>query len=222
MTRISSLFTLLLAAGLIIGGCSKDSSTASSNSTKGGLFKTEGTFSFASNRGNMTATGIFDTLMQNSSASGAFKYTQGTKTAVMIVAYNVVSSTNMSMAFLFYMDTLNTTTVGTYSFDLPKVKSAIFGYMPNLLDTTGNAMVYMLTKGSVNVTSLTESATAGNFTGTGYEISDTLKTITVTSGSFQTPVVEHFYDVPGDNNKQIPEIVRVRTHAMLKKLMSAE
>ena len=222
MTRTTSLFTLLLAAGLIIGGCSKESSTSSNTKNTGGLFKSEGTFSFSSNRGNLTATGIFDTLMQNSSASGAFKYTQGTKTAVMIVAYNVVSSTNMSMAFLFYMDTLNATNVGTYSFELPKAKAAVFGYIPNMMDTTGNALFFVLTKGSVNVTALSESATAGNFTGTGYDVSDTLKTITLTNGSFQTPVVDHYYDVPGDNSKQMPEMVRERAHVVMKKLMSAE
>lgn len=222
MTRISSLFTLLLAAGLIIGGCSKDSSTTSSTKNTGGLFKSEGTFSFSSDKGNFTATGIFDTLMMNNSASGAFKYTEGTQTVVMVMAYNIVSSSSMSMAFLFYIDTLNTTSVGSYSFDLKTAKQAVFGYIPNMMDTSSAAAFYVLTKGTLNVTSLSETATAGNFTGSGVSAYDTLKTITLTNGSFQTPVVEHYYGVPGDNNSQVPEIVRERAHAVMKKLMSAQ
>lgn len=94
-----SLQTAIVLCALIIGltavGCDDSSSTPTTVKTGTGLFKTEGTLSFSSNRGNFTATGVFDTLMTNPSASGAFTYTEGGKTIVMVFAYNVISQTNV-------------------------------------------------------------------------------------------------------------------------------
>ena len=61
----STAFRLLvlagLTAGLTITGCDKETDPVSPGGS--GLFKSAGTFSFSSNRGDFSANGIFDTLM---------------------------------------------------------------------------------------------------------------------------------------------------------------
>lgn len=214
-----TLFAFVVSVAAI--GCDESSSTASTSKTPAsGLFKTEGTFSFSSNKGNFTATGIFDTLMTNPSASGAFTYTENKKTIVMVFAYNIISQTNVQMVFSGVVDTLGSVSTGSYPFNPTSgTKGALFGYIPNLMDTSMNASFYVLTKGALNVSSISASAVAGTFTGTGVNAFDTLQTINITSGTFNTPVVEHYYETPG--NIETMAVQRIRT-AVRKELQRIE
>lgn len=202
MTTKHFLSTISLSAiavlCLFLAGCDDSSSTPVSSKTNlSGLFKTEGTFSLTSNRGNFLATGIFDTLYTNTSASGAFKYTEDGNTVVMIFAYNVISQTNFQMVFAGFIDTLNTTAAGTYSFNpVGSSKIALFGYFPNMLDTSDASGFYFLNSGSMNVSTLTATSVAGTFSGGGKDVVDTNRTITISNGTFNTPVVEHYFATP--------------------------
>jgi hypothetical protein len=170
MNSYKMIFTMfVLASMLMFWGC-KDSDSATPTGTGGGtgLFKTAGTFSFSSNRGNFSAQGIFDTTFMNTSASGAFKYTEGRQTVIMVFAYNVVSPTNVQFAFAGIADTVNTTSTGTYSFSgASGSKIAFFGYIPNAADTSSTAAFYIMTGGSFVVTGLTATNITGTFSGQG-------------------------------------------------------
>ncbi|MBP6672516.1 MAG: hypothetical protein KA247_05175 [Bacteroidetes bacterium] len=197
-----SIQTVIVLCALIIGvtaaGCDDSSSTPTTGKTGTGLFKTEGTFSFTSNRGNFTATGVYDTLMTNPSASGAFTYTEDGKTVVMVFAYNIVSQTNIQMVFSGVADASGTVTAGSYPFNVETgSKVGIFGYFPNLADNSAASAFYVLTGGAMNVSSVSTGAVAGTFAGTGVNVEDTLQTITITNGTYNTPVVERYYETPG-------------------------
>ena len=187
-----------LVIALTSVGCDDSSSTPTTTKTGTGLFKTEGTFSFTSNKGNFSATGVFDTLMSNPSASGAFTYTENGKTVVMVFAYNIVSQTNIQMVFSGVADASGSVTAGSYPFNVTTgTKIGIFGYFPNLSDNSASSAFYVLTSGAMNVPSVSNAAVAGTFSGSGVNAEDTLQTISITNGSYNTPVVERYYDTPG-------------------------
>ena len=207
-----------LIIGLTTAGCDDSSSTPTTGRTTGnGLFKTEGTLSFSSNRGNFTATGVFDTLMTNASASGAFTYTEGGKTIVMVFAYNVISQTNVQMVFSGVGDTSGTVSTGSYPFNLTTgSKIGIFGYFPNIADNSANPAFYVLTSGSMNISSISATSVAGSFASTGLNAMDTLQTISITNGTYNTPVVEHFFDTPSSIEALAVEKIKA---AVRKELM---
>ncbi|MFZ4620711.1 MAG: hypothetical protein ACOYNS_09140 [Bacteroidota bacterium] len=210
----------VLALGLSSVGCDSSSSTGSTTKAPtSGLFKTEGTLSFSSNKGNFSAKGIFDTLMSNASASGAFTYTENKKTIVMVFAYNVVSQTNVQLVFSGVGDTVGTVSNGSYPFNPTSgSKVAIFGYMPNIMDTSANSAFYALTKGSFNISSISASAVAGTFAGTGVSAFDTLQTISVTSGTYNTPVVDHYYGTPGKIETMAMQKIRTAVRKELQRI----
>jgi hypothetical protein len=205
-------FIAILVLGLTVIGCEdSDSATTPSTGSGAGLFKTSGTFSFSSSKGNFSAQGIFDTLMVNPSASGAFKYSEGTSSIIMIFAYNIVSQTNVQIVFAGIADTLNATSTGSYSFaGTNGSKIGIFGYIPNAADTssTGGAF-YVLTSGAMNITSLSATAIAGSFAGNGMNAFDTTNTIAITNGTYNTPIVEQYFSFDDmDENVMVQEKIK--------------
>lgn len=204
------LMAALLLASFFMIGCEKDDETpTSTGGTKTGLFKSAGTFSFSSDQGNFIANGIFDTLMASSNASGAFKYTEGNRTFVMVFAYNVSSQTNMQVVFAGMADTASTTSTGTYSFNNSTgSKVGFFGYFPNLADTSSAAKFFVLTKGAMNVSSLSATAIAGTFSGTGVNVFDTLQTIALTNGTYNSPIVESYFAIDSDEELMIREKIQ--------------
>lgn len=215
-------FAVIFTLVLLIIGCDKEENPASNgNNNTNGLFKTSGTFSFSSTKGNFVAEGVFDTLMTNTSASGAFKYTEGDQSVLMVMAYNVVSSTNMSLVFAGIIDTNGTVSSGTsYSFaGTSGSKLAVFGYSPNIADTSVNIAFYFLNKGSFNVTTLTEAAIAANFSGSGLNVYDTTKTITLSNGSCNTPIVNSFFDF-GMENIVVQKNIETRIKSIMRKELS--
>lgn len=201
----------VLASMLMVLGC-KDTDSATPTGTAGGtgLFKTAGTFSFSSNRGNFSAQGIFDTTFMNTSASGAFKYTEGRQSIIMVFAYNVVSPTNVQFAFAGIADTVNTTSTGTYSFSgASGSKIAFFGYIPNAADTSSTAAFYIMTGGSFVVTGLTATNITGTFSGQGMNENATTQTISVTNGSCNTPIVDQFFSF--DGGQTVPAQAKIKS-----------
>lgn len=211
---LASIFVL---AFTVIGCEDSDSATTPSTGSGAGLFKTSGTFSFNSTKGNFSAQGIFDTLMANPSASGAFKYTEGNRTFVVIFAYNVTSQTNVQIVFSGIADTLNATSTGSYSFaGTNGSKIGIFGYIPNAADTTMNGgAFYVLTTGAMNVSTLSTTGVAGTFAGTGLNAFDSTQTIVITNGNYNTPIVEQYFGLDDleDNSMMVQEKVK----AMIRK-----
>lgn len=208
-SMIHGSLALAVFALLLSTGCDDSSSTPTTAKTGTGLFKTEGTFSFSSNRGNFSATGVFDTLMTNPSASGAFTYTENGKTVVMVFAYNFTSQTNIQMVFSGVADASGTVTTGSYPFNATTgTKVGVFGYFPNLSDNSAGSAFYILTGGTMNVSSISTGAVAGSFAGTGVNVEDTLQTISVTNGSYNTPVVERYYDTPSSMEARVVEKIK--------------
>ena len=207
-------FVILLIAGSTFFGCNETNDSKSiSGTTKQGLFKDAGTFSFSSNLGNFTANGVFDTLMISSNAAGAFKYTQGTHSVIVVFAYNVASPLNAQIVWAGVIDTLNTTSTGSYSFAQIGTKIGIFGYFPNIADTSANSTFYLLTSGSMNVAALTATALSGTFSGNGVSVFDSTKTIAVTNGSYNTPIVEQYFSLDDGN----VAVIQQRIKAEIKK-----
>jgi hypothetical protein len=210
----------MTALFILVSGCKDtDSGTTPTTGTGAGLFKSAGTFSFNSNRGNFSAQGIFDTMFTNTSASGAFKYTERGQTVVMVFAYNIVSPTNVQFAFAGVVDTIGTTSTGTYSFSTGTgSKIAFFGYIPNAADTSSAAAFYIMANGSMVITALTETNVTGTFSGTGTNESVPTQTITVTNGSCNTPIVDHYFSFDGGNTTMTQEKIKtiIRKQLQLK------
>ncbi len=214
----SLVFAAILFASFFMTGCEKDDETpTSTGGTKTGLFKSAGTFSFSSNQGNFIANGVFDTLMASSNASGAFKYTEGNRTFVMVFAYNVSSQTNMQVVFAGMADTASTTSTGTYSFNNSTgSKVGFFGYFPNLADTSSAAKFFVLTNGAMNVSSLTATAIAGTFSGTGVNVFDTLQTIALTNGTYNSPIVESYFAIDSGDDEMVNGRIREKIRETIR------
>ena len=158
------IFSFTAALLMMMIGCNESSSSGSiSGTAKTPLFKSAGTFSFSSNRGNFTANGVFDTTFSSTSASGAFKYTEGKQNFVVVFAYNVVSQTNIQMVF------------------------------SGVVDTSINSTLYIMVNGSMVVSTISSTAITGTFSGNGVSVLDTTAAIAVTNGTYNSPIVEQYF-----------------------------
>ncbi|MFA6455316.1 MAG: hypothetical protein WCW40_00740 [Bacteroidota bacterium] len=205
-----ALFTIAILLGIIAAGCD-DAKNAAAAGSGTALFKTAGTFSFSSNRGNISANGIFDTLYTAKNASGAFRFKSGNANIVVVFAYNTVSQTNVQVAFVGVVDTVNAIAVGSFPFTLTTAnKRAFFGYFPNAADSTAATQFYGLTSGSVTVSAISATQITGTFSGTGYDQNNSAnpQTIDVTGGTFNTPVVEQSIDLSGDTNEPVQQWIK--------------
>lgn len=192
--RAVLLFTL--AIGIATVGCDSEDSNPQTPRNNTGLFKTAGTFSFTSDRGNFSANGIFDTTFATLNAAGAFQYTSGNLRFVIVFAYDLTSQTTQKIVFAGVADTLNAIATGSYPFTVNETpKAAFFGYIPNAADTSSFGAFYILTSGSMNVGSISSTSMSGTFSGNGFNVTDTTSAITVTNGTYNTPIVEHYYEL---------------------------
>lgn len=190
-----ALLVLSFAVGLTAIGCDSEDNNPQTPGNKTGLFKTAGTFSFSSNIGNFSANGIFDTTFATLNAAGAFQYTSRNVNFIVVVAYDMTSATNKKIVFSGVADTLNAIATGSYPYIVEEAsKFAFFGYLPNAGDTSSLGAMYVLTSGSMNVSSLSSTSISGTFSGNGMNVVDTTRTITVTNGTFNTPIVEHYFE----------------------------
>ncbi|KAB2924435.1 MAG: hypothetical protein F9K22_06205 [Bacteroidetes bacterium] len=204
-THFRLLVFAALVAGLTIVGCDKETDPVSPGGS--GLFKSAGTFSFSSNRGNFAANGIFDTLMTSQSAAGAFSYSDGNMEYVVVFAYDVTNPMAPKLVYTGMIDTATAVGAGTYSYSAVNAqRMGFFAYFPNLADTASLPQFYMLLNGASVVSSASETNISGTFSGSGYNIFDTLTTIQVSSGSFNAPVVDRYFVYGGMDDELVSRI----------------
>ncbi|MFZ4620153.1 MAG: hypothetical protein ACOYNS_06330 [Bacteroidota bacterium] len=183
---------IVLISLLSFSGCSKESDPASSGSTNTVLFSTPGSMAFKSSQQDFTASGIFDTTMTKGQAGGAFQFKEGNVNLVVVMSYKIVSDTSYSVAYVGIIDTLNPVATGEYPIWLPSgSRSAMFGYIPSFNPKKQVPDTYILMSGVVNVTSMSATAIQGTVNGSGINLLDTTKSITVTDGTFSVPVVQY-------------------------------
>ncbi|MBI2430107.1 MAG: hypothetical protein HYV29_15170 [Ignavibacteriales bacterium] len=220
MKKISLL--VIVVVSLVIGGmfigCDKEENpTGSTPGSGNGIFKTAGTFSFSSDRGNFSVNGIFDTLFLSTNASGAFQYTEDGANLIFVYAYDMRDTSNVRVVFSGVVDTLTAVSTGTYSFeDINGSRFGIFGYMADITDAAHSAF-YILTSGGISVSTLTTSTISGTFSGNGFDAFDTLNTIAVTNGSFNTPIVEKYFGYGRDDAGLVQERIKAMVHRELFK-----
>ncbi len=190
---LSIYCSLLLFASLFyFGGCSKESDPASSGSSMNILFSSSGSMAFKSPQQDFTASGIFDTTMTKGQAAGAFQFKEGNVNLVVVMSYKIISDTSYSVAYVGIIDTLDPVTTGVFPIWLPSgSKSAMFGYIPSFNPKKQVPDIYILMSGLVNVTSMSGSAIQGTVNGSGIDLVDTTKSITITDGTFAAPVVQY-------------------------------
>lgn len=207
LIRIVLMCAVVSSAAFI--GCDKEEDPLNPNTGGTGLFKTAGTFSFSSNRGNFSANGIFDTLMISQNAAGAFSYSEHNMHFVVVFAYDMTSQTNMKVVYAGMVDSV-AIAAGNYSFNpsSTSAKNGFFVYMPNLADTSLANSLFMLINGAVNVSAVSSSAVSGSFSGTGFSVYDTTNAITVSNGSFNTPIVEKYFGYDTGNEAVVVEKIK--------------
>ena len=158
----------------------------------GGGFTTAGTISFSSNKGNFTATGIYDEKATTGSGAGAFTQSSAGGNTLTIYGFRVNSATSIDITVIQFMDSAP---IATGSFVSPSTgsKSVTVLYFPanNPNDTTEN--FYLLSTATANISAISASNAQGTFSGNGvYSANGTLdptNTIAVTSGTFNVPVM---------------------------------
>lgn len=213
---ITAALTLIL--GIIVIGCDKEENPSGPGTGPGtGLFKTAGTFSFSSNRGNFSVSGVFDTLFTSANAAGAFQYTEQGANMIIVYAYDMRDTSNMRVVFAGVVDTLNPIAAGAFSFaDVDSARYGIFGYMSDIADFS-NSSFYVLVDGSISITTLTTSVVTGSFSGNGVDAFDTLNTIAVANGSFNTPIVEKYFGYGRDDEGLVQERIQAMVRRELYK-----
>jgi hypothetical protein len=173
-------------------------------------FTTPGTLSFLSTVKNFSANGILDINdgpPSNSSGAGAMKYSDGGINIVQVIGYNANSSTSYDVAFLMIVDPTAIST-SMYNFkpmrtdSVVAIKSAGFFFFQNINpnDTINIFDIgqYVLNTGSLAVSAVAANSIQGSYNGTGAlmngltGILDPTKPITVSSGTFNTPMLMSF------------------------------
>lgn len=133
-----------------------------------------GSMSFTCTQGEFSASGFFDPGATAGSGVGWLD-------AKTIVAYDVISPTNGSVAILTFE---NTPTTGDHSF-AEQGAGFIWALNVSLEDSADvGANMCILFSGSVNVSSLTGQYIEGTFSGAGSYLIDPAQLVTVTDGVF--------------------------------------
>jgi hypothetical protein len=177
---------------MLYNGCSKENNPTDSGNNGNISFTTPGSMTFNSSQKNYTASGIFDTLMVKGQGAGAFQFKEGNVNVLVVMSYTILSDSNYSMAYVGIIDTLNPVSAAIYPFWIPSgSRSALFGYLPSFDPRKQSPEAYVLMSGEVNVTSMTGSSITGTINGTGINLMDSTKTITLTDGSFDAPIIQY-------------------------------
>ena len=157
-----------------------------------GTFTTSGTLSFSSNVANFSATGIYnETSLTGSGAGGYFSTTSG-QNIVIVYGYKYNSSTSLDLVIVEYADA-SAIVAGTYSYPAA-TKMVLISYVPAMNPSSSTFTdLYMLTSATSAISVITSSNAQGTFSGSGMFISngtpDPSRTIAVTNGSFNVPLI---------------------------------
>jgi hypothetical protein len=177
---LSSIAGILVAAVFPIAGCK------SSTGPSGGGGPTVSSLSFNSNRGNFSASGVFDTMLTPGSQTvGAWRFQGTSSDSFIVLALIIGSDSSLTVAALFFFKQ-GTLTAGSLSFPT----EAMFLYAPavDIQDTTPPS-IYTIITGQASISNLTNTSAQGSFSGNGSDIFNLSRLISVTNGSFNVNYV---------------------------------
>ena len=140
-----------------------------------------GSMSFNSDQGNFSVSGVLPNLPPGQGAGGV-RVVPGDREQLLLFGAALNSATDWSITILcFFSQQSATLDTGTYLFLFP----AVFSWFPHLNpnDSTTSENVFLLSDGSANLSSLSESHAQGTFSGSGYNI-QTGDLISVSNGQF--------------------------------------
>jgi hypothetical protein len=168
----STVLLSLLPILAVIMSCHDDSPTEPSKPPA------TNNFSFNTDDGNFSASGIYDP--NATSGSGVGWYNEKT-----IAAYNIASSMDVSIALITFNDSL---AKRTYSFPT----EATFGWAFHCSlndEATIEANLCVSTSGSVALSSYSGTQAQGTFSGSGFRVQDQAHTVSFTDGTFDVTSV---------------------------------
>jgi hypothetical protein len=139
-----------------------------------------GSMSYNSNQGNFSASGPFNPNQTSGTMVGAWRWQEGGYDMLEIDGYDITSASSARLAALVFL-TQGTLSTGSHAFP----SAAYFVYFPEYPDTSN---AYILSSGTANLSSLTQSTAMGSFSGTGTHSSGS-PTINVANGSFDVNYV---------------------------------
>ncbi|HAP34460.1 MAG TPA: hypothetical protein DCQ28_00385 [Bacteroidetes bacterium] len=167
--------------------------TVTTSGGGGGGFTTAGTVSFSSNKGNFTASGIYNGDATTGSGAGAMTMSSGGSYIMQVTGYRVNSATSIDIAILQFMDT---SPIASGSYNYPPTsgtKTVIVSYAPAVNPNDTNENIYLLTSTTANISAFSSSNTQGTFSGNGMYYSNgtvvPTNTIAITGGTFNVPVI---------------------------------
>jgi hypothetical protein len=147
-----------------------------------------GSIQFNSDRGNFSASGPYDSTRTSGQMVGAWRSQSSSSDVLEIVGYNIVSPTNINVSVVICQKMSGTLTTGSYAVTNGE---GVFIYHPgfNPSDTSTADDFYLLSTGSVTLSTLSSTNAAGSFSGSGFFLPNPSQTINVTSGSFDVNYV---------------------------------
>ncbi len=173
---------------------------------------TSGTVSFNSDKGNFTATGIYDPDATSGNGAGGFSMTFSGSSVLTIYAYRFNSATSLDVTVIQFMDTAPIA-AGTFIYPSTSSKSVMISYFPamNPSDSTTENF-YLFSTATANISAITSSNAQGTFSGSGMYIANGTpnpsQTITATGGSFNVPLTAGGGGAAKLANSKIEDIVR--------------
>ena len=173
---------------------------------------TSGTASFNSDKGNFTATGVYNPSATSGTGAGGFLQSGGGNNVLVIYAYRFNSATSLDLLIIQCMDS-SPIAVGTYPYPPTSAKSAFIAYYPAGNPADSSANFYLLsTSTSAVISAISATNAQGTFSGNGmFYVNSTVNptnTIAVTGGSFNVPVTAGSGGVTRQSNSKIESIVR--------------
>ena len=172
-------------------------------------FTTSGSLSFSSNVTSFSATGIYNISMLTGSGAGGFLTTSND---LLVYGYKYNSSTSVDITMVQFTDA-SPIAAGTYVYPpTTGTKSVTISYVPGMNpSTTTITSMYFSTSATATISTFNTSTAQGTFSGTGIfvanSVPDFTRTISVTNGSFNVPLV--FGVSPANpTDKKIASIVR--------------
>ncbi len=163
--------------------------------TSGSGFTTAGTLSFTSDKGNFSASGIFDPNATTGSGAGAMILSSGGSNTLTVYGFRANSATSYDLVLALFMDS---DPIATGSYTYPPTtgsKLVMISYFPavNPNDTSATESFYLLSTATANISAVTSSNAQGTFSGNGmYFVNSTpnySQTISMTGGTFNVPVI---------------------------------
>jgi len=160
--------------------------------TSGGGFTTAGSLSFTSDKGNFSASGIFNPNVATGSGAGAMILSSGGSNTLTVYGFRA-NGTSYELVLAIFMDSAP---IATGSYTYPPTtgsKLVMISYFPAVHPNDTTESFYLMTSAAANISALTSSNSQGTFSGSGmYYANGTVnftQTINITGGTFNVPVI---------------------------------